>query len=185
MTANLFVRRLIVPGVCTGIFGFVAFLAVHQALIANIWAKSMSGLPFAIAAGLALAFAWHVLDRPARSWRDAVIFGMAVWAALIPVTIVGALLRTFWKPRENLEIAIVLTVAALTGLAIGAFRTRRQAITFAIVLPIVVTVMTGPIPLTNGRRGVFLFLAFLPLYGVAATLLWLTQPRLTRDEMPS
>jgi hypothetical protein len=172
-----------------GLAGILLFGALHALLIVPIWRRLVGGIPFALLA--AAAIAWVYLDlrdsgRLAPGLRDGCLYGALLWLSVLPTTLLGSILRItgFHRQSGNLELAAELITAALTGAAVGRLwgRTHRLALAWACLVTGLVLAMAGPIPVVNGRRPLFLFLGFLPLYVVAGLTLailarWLRLPR--------
>src|SRR5690349_6730334 len=84
-------RRALLEGGLLGVFGVLAFGAVHAWAIVPIWDRLAHGLPFAVAAGAAIAWAFE-------GWRGNGItsglgFGLLLWLTLAPMTGFASWLR--------------------------------------------------------------------------------------------
>ena len=157
-------------------------------MIVPIWDRLAGGLPFAFVAMIAITWTYAELRRSGRlraNLRDALIFGALLWLSILPTTTVGVIFRVtgFHRRIESVEIALGLAIAAATGALLArVFRlTRRLQIAAAVLIVVLVTTMSGPIPVSNGRRPALLLLGFLPLYLVASTSLWIVGPMFLRD----
>jgi hypothetical protein len=138
-------------------------------------------------AGVAWGYSELVLRRsaaassasPAASMLAGARFGALLWLAVAPVTLVGALLpgTGFARRYETLEV-IIAVVLALAGGAVlgdrlaGTWRARAAGALSGLLLTVA---MAGPVPIANGGRAVRIFLAVLPVCGVAGAVLGLLQ----------
>jgi hypothetical protein len=170
--------------------GLVLFGLVHALLIVPIWRRLLSGVPFALLSALFLAAAFIELRSSGRLAGRAggLLFGLAVWLSLFPVTALGAWLRVSGLRRRVpwLEMPLEVAVAFATGAAAGwwLLRRRRSVLLLGACCVAVMLAMAGPIAVTNGRRPTLLFAAFLPIYLVAGLLLGVLEPgrrRFARD----
>jgi hypothetical protein len=189
--------RIAAGGALLGVFGVLAFGTVHALLIMPIWGRLAGGLPFTIAAGTALAWAYREFSRSRpRRVTTGIAFGAIVWLSLLPMTAFALWLRrSGLRPSfGDAEIAIELILAAASGaLAVWlaaaktatgnasvtacvsagwlACRSRMGALTMAIAMPVLTAAMAGPVPAGNSVRAAALFATFLPIYLAAGAVL--------------
>jgi hypothetical protein len=171
-------KRTLATGTLLGIVGVGLFGAIHAWLIEPIWARLLGGLLFAIPAGIATTWCFVEMAKARGSrvgWRYGLFFGVVIWLALVPMTVFAAWLRVagLRGRLDGVEEVLELAISAVTGFAVGLAlgRSRRAAIAFAVGVAGLVLAMAGPIPVTNSRRALALFAAFLPLYIVTGLLL--------------
>lgn len=164
---------VLIAGVAAGVAGFVLFGIAHALLIEPIWERMLGGLPFAVLGGVALAVLVQELCGARPRYLHAMSAGGLAWAVVIPSTAFGAWLRISGMRGRlaDVEVALELAIAFAAGAFAGALiaRRARSALVAGIVAVTLVTVMAGPIPVTNSSRAVRLFLSFLPMF-VAGTL---------------
>jgi hypothetical protein len=167
-------------GAGVGLFGLIAFGTVHALLILPIWTRLLGGLPFALATGIALAWAFDEVAR-IRSWRSAaagVAFGAIIFATLAPATAFSNALRLAgfhagdW-PGTLGSIALALA----SGTCAGWMLTRDLTATSAVAVATFTLTLAsgGPIPVANGPRAAWLYITFLPICtgaGGLTALLW-------------
>lgn len=171
------VRRILVVALPLAAAGLLLFGLVHALLIVPIWRRLLGGVPFALLAALFMTLAFIDLTSTGKlpSRARGLVFGLAIWLSLFPVTAVGAWLRLSGLHRraEWLEIPLEVAVAFATGGVLGWWlvRRRRSVLLLGACCVAVMLAMAGPIAVTNGRRPTLLFLAFLPIYLVAGVLL--------------
>jgi len=160
-------------------FAGVAFFgALHAVVIVPIWNRLAGGIPQALIGAAALTFVYRRLRHTARvgaGVRGALVLACVAWLAVLPTTGLGALLR--WMGlhgrHETLELVGVLGVAAITGAVLArlARLELRDVIGCSLATAALVTSMSGPIPVANGRRPILLLVGFLPLFLASAVVL--------------
>jgi hypothetical protein len=158
--------------------GVALFGTLHAVAIVPIWNRLAGGIPQALIAAAALTFVYRRLRRAARvdaGVRGALVFGGVAWLAVLPTTALGALLRSMGLHgrHETLELVGALAVAAVSGAALArlARLELRDVAGSSLATVALVTAMSGPIPVTNGRRPILLLLGFLPLFLASAVVL--------------
>ena len=163
-------------GAGVGLFGLLAFGSVHALLILPIWTRLLGGAPFALAAGVALAWAFEELNRT-RGWRsatDGLRFGAVMYATLAPATAFDTTLRLVGANRDRILLTVIeMALAALAGGAAGwrFARTRRTALIFATAALALTFVSAGPLPLAQSARGAQLAIAIAPICMLAGAML--------------
>jgi hypothetical protein len=165
--------------------GVLLFGALHAAIIVPIWQRLLGGIPFSFLAAAALTWMYTELRRTGflrSSLAHAIAFGFLVWLSLLPATLLGAALRLTGLHRNLgvLEDVLFLGLGAMTGTLLGHFfrLPLRLQIAASVSVVILVLAMAGPIPVSNGRRPLLLFLGFLPLYVLASAALLMINRRL-------
>jgi hypothetical protein len=149
---------ILIPGILVSVFAVLAFGTVHAWLIMPIWPRLAGGLPAALLAGLALAWAF---DRVAqvRCWQSPVhglIFGVYMFAALLPATAIDAALRLNGLRLGDTTPGMVGGVAlfALAGFVTGWMlsRNRSTALVCAATALALMVVAGGPLPIVRSPR---------------------------------
>lgn len=174
----------VIAGVVAGLAGFVLFGVAHALLIEPIWDRMLGGVLFAVAGGIALSFLVQELCGIPPHYVRAAGAGALAWVVVIPSTAFGAWLRVSGMRAGlgDVEMALELAIALAAGLIAGAMIARRvrSALIVGAVAVTLVTVMAGPIPVTNSARATRLFLSFLPMF-IAGTLVVAAVRRAMRD----
>jgi hypothetical protein len=163
--AHSHVAQVLVTGAAAAGAGLVGFVAVHSLLIAPIWDRAIRGIPFALVAGLGLAWAFDAHDRDAAgsAFVAGVRFGTVMFATLVPATLFANALRLAGlHPNDWPAVAIALAIAAVSGGAAGYWLAGRVRETAAATIALTVA-MAGQISVVNSPRAAWLFAAFLPL----------------------
>lgn len=155
---------ILIPGIASSVFAVVAFGTVHAWLIVPIWSRLAGGLPMACLAGLALAWAFDRVAH-ARRWYAPVhglIFGVYMFATLMPATAVDAVLRLNGMRLADTTPGLVAGVAlfALSGLVTGwlSSHERSTALVCAGAALALMAVAGGPLPIVRSPRGAALSL---------------------------
>jgi hypothetical protein len=155
-------RTVILPGVVVGLLAVLTFGAIHAWLIVPIWSRLAGGIPFAVAAALALAWAFDATARR-RGWTTPVhglVFGVYMSSTLVPATIVDALLRQHGLRLGDTTAGMAAAVAlsAAPGWAAGWASTHRLpiALAFALAAVALLAVAGGPLPVARSSRGLAL-----------------------------
>ena len=164
---------LLFAGVATGLAGALAFATVHAILIVPIWTRMLNGVPVAIVAGIAIAWAMDetAAARGPITLAEAGRFGSALWLTLAPATIFENVLRLAARRiPESLGVAAAVCLAVLSGASVGWLLTRRRTgiIAWAVASLALTLAMGGPIPVVNAARAAWLHAAFLPMCAGAA-----------------
>jgi len=166
----------VVSGIACGLAGAALFVVVHSLLIFPIWTRFFGHLPFALAAGLALAGAFSS-GASARGWTspvDGIRFGAIVFATLTPGTVFSNALRAAglrandW-PGAAGTLALAVASGAIAGWLVA--RARGGVLAFAASTLTLTIAMGGAIPVVNGARAAWLFAGFLPICAGAGVAL--------------
>src|SRR2546428_8144266 len=122
------IGRIVLSGLAVVLVGLTAFGFAHALVIVPIWTRLLGGIPFAIGAGIALAWAFDALvqHRGSQSIASGVQFGGVMYLTLLPATALEAALR--WAGLRTLdwtEVIPAVMLALLSGAAAGWWLTRR------------------------------------------------------------
>jgi hypothetical protein len=193
-------QSTVASGLVCGLAGAALFIVIHSLLIYPIWTRFLGHLPFALAAGLALAGAFNqaaahdrrlVRTEPnttSSAFADGVRFGQITFASLAPATIFSNALRaTGFDANDWPGFAGTVALAVASGAAAGWLLTRARAgaLAFAASTLTLTIAMGGAIPVVNGRRAALLFAGFLPICLGAGTALSVARRCLTSPEPPT
>ncbi len=163
-------------GLGVALVGLTAFGLAHALIIVPIWTRLLGGVPFAVGAGLALAWAFDELarHRGSQSIASGVQFGAVMFLTLIPATALEAAMRWFGlRTLDWAEVIPAVALALLSGAAVGWCLTRRRdtSIAFAVAALALMFVSAGPLPVAQSIRGAWLSLAIAPICLVAGAAL--------------
>jgi hypothetical protein len=178
---------ILLTGAGVGLCGLLAFGTVHALLIVPIWTRLLGGAPFALAAGMALAWAFEELNRT-RGWHsplDGVRFGALMFSTLAPATAFDTALRLSGADRTATLITVVeVTMAAAAGAATGPLLARTHRSAFAVAALALMLVSAGPLPFAQSARGARLVIAIAPICMLAGATLAVLR-RLLNQRMSS
>ena len=168
--------RIVLSGLVVALVGLAAFGLAHAFIIIPIWTRLLGGVPFAIGAGIALAWAFDRLaeHRGSQSIAAGVQFGAVMFLTLIPATALQAAMRWYGlRTLEWSEVVTAVTLALLSGAAAGWLLIRRRdaAVAFAVAALALTFASAGPLPVAQSVRGAWLSLAIAPICLVAGTAL--------------
>lgn len=160
--------------------GTALFGVLHALLIGPIWLRLAGGLPRAALTGAGMAWCYtELLSRGVlrRGMAGGLLFGAAVWLALLPGILFAAFLRAVGVRSQLgwLEPPLDLLVAAATGAVIGFALTRsaRGTAAAAACMAGVLAVFNAPLAIEIDPLQRQLLLGFLPIYLAAgAVLAW-------------
>jgi hypothetical protein len=168
--------RIVLSGLAVALVGLTAFGLAHALIIIPIWTRLLGGIPFAIAAGIALAWAFDALvqHRGSQTIGSGVQFGAVMYLTLLPATALEAAMR--WAGLRTLdwtEVIPAVILALLSGFVAGWRVTRRRdaAIAFSVAALALTLVSAGPLPVAQSIRGAWLSLAIALICLVAGAAL--------------
>lgn len=171
LRSSLPLRAFLIAGIAIGLLGVVLFGAIHALIIIPIWTRLLGGIPFGLVAGLAMGWAVYELRVSLQSRARVVItlaFGVLLWATLIPMTLVGVMLRvTGMHGRDDAwEVLSELLLTVITGAGAGLLITRRWRAALALGTASLAATLTqaGPLPVMNSARAAWLFVGLTVVY---------------------
>lgn len=176
MSPDLAPRRVLLSGTVAGAASVVAFAAIHQLLISDIWYSLLPMMAAGAVCGLCVAWSYGRLFRraSAASWLMynllyvalLVLLGVASLIVYEPVATIPALIAANEPPRELIREAMSLTVAftLLSAALIGLLWGRNLLDHAAILLTCTVVVVllglnVSVLGLVHLTRGTFHLLA--------------------------
>lgn len=159
---------IILSGLSTAALAVGAFGLAHAILIVPIWTRLLGGVPFAIGAGLALAWAFDALcsARGSQSITSGVQFGAVMFLTQIPATALDTALRVSGLRRGNwLEVTAALILAGVSGGTAGWAMMRHRDVSLAVAVAAValMLVSAGPLPVAQSARALRISLAIAPI----------------------
>jgi hypothetical protein len=166
-------------GAIAGAVGATLFLAIHAILLVPIWFSLARALTTGAIAGAVIAYAFAVFDRhdvPGPSLLRGALFGVYLWLALLPPSIVELLLKlSFPAIAEPIEVPLVLAALVLpTGAVVWLYRRTARAVAAGILAMIALFILAGgPVGPEQFRRGAPLFVSLLPIFAAAGVCLTL------------
>ena len=161
----------LIAGAITGLLGVVLFGVAHAATIVPIWTRLLVGIPFSVGAGVVIGWAFYELRESTRlkaGLIGAVVFGVLLWATLIPMTLFGVIVRAtgIHGTDDTWEVVVESLLAFGAGAVAGRLISGRWRATLALgAASLALTLaQAGPIPVMNSRRAASLFAALAVVY---------------------
>jgi hypothetical protein len=169
--------RVILIGCALGLSGLGLFATLHAIVIKPVWAELARGIPFVIAIGVAVAWAYHefVKSVPKRVCSTGGLrFGALMWFSAWPATALASWMRV--KSGASLPpwVDWVAGALALAGGALALWsvtKSRRAAIAGAIAALVLLAAGGGPLPVVRGGRVLELWLGLFILETVSGVFL--------------
>jgi hypothetical protein len=158
--------------------GTAIFGVLHALLIEPIWPRLAGGLPRAMLTSVGMTWCYSELlsrGRLRRGIAGGLLFGGAIWLALLPVSLVAAILRAAGVRSQLgwLEPPLDLFVVAATGAVAGFALTRsaRGTASAAACMAGVLGVLNAPLAIELDALQRMLLLGLLPIYAAAGMVL--------------
>lgn len=182
------IRSSLIAGALAGLAAGLLFALLHAIIIVPIWSRMIVGLLFGIGAGVAAGWAYAELSVTAPVGYSPVRvgfgFGVLMFFAVVPVTLVDVALRSTGMVERHRDItdAIAVILAILGGATAGWVRTQRIRPTIAMATAALCLTMAmgGPVPVGRSVRVVEIFLAVFAASLLAGTILGALEPKLRR-----
>jgi hypothetical protein len=179
-------RSSLIAGALAGLVAGLLFAVLHAIIIVPVWSRMVGGLLFGVAAGVTAGWAYSELsgESPARhsSARRGFSFGVLLFLAVVPVTLVDVVLRATGMVERHRDVtdAIAVGLAVLGGVTVAWIRAhRRRAIIAMGAASLCLTMaMGGPVPVGRNVRVVEIFLAVFAASIFAGTVLGAVEPKL-------
>lgn len=173
-------RRIILIGCILGFVSLGLFAGLHALVVKPVWTQLAQGLPFVIAIGVSVSWAYHEFAKPVRRRTSAaggLRFGALIWLAALPATALANIVRVQTSASPSVLVyAAALTLAGAGGaLALWLVtRSRRAALAGAVAATVLLAMAGGPLPVLRGGRVVELWVSLLVLEAVGGVVLaWL------------
>lgn len=177
-------RSSLVAGAVSGLLAGLLFATLHAIIIVPIWNRMTMGLVFGIGAGTAAGWAYAEFTPHGARRRRGLTFGLLLFVAVIPVTMLDTMLRglDFTRQHRDVADAISVAIAVTGGAAIGWLRGQRwkPAVAMGAAALSLTLAMGGPIPVARSGRAAAIFLAVLVASLFGGVVLAALEPRLRR-----
>jgi hypothetical protein len=173
------VRASIAAGAVAGLGAGLVFATLHAFLIVPIWDRMMGGLFGAAVTGSVVGWAYAELYPEYPDVAASALFGSRygalLWLAVVPVSLVDAVLHAAGVPPryELVRVAVAVVLAVAAGAVWGWRRTgRKRAMAASAAATLGLTMaMGGPVPIAKNVWAFGIFLAVLPASTVAGAIL--------------
>ena len=148
--------RIITIGCALGLAGLSLFAGLHALVVKPIWSELAHGIPFVLAIGIAVAWAYHrfaqVVPKSVCS-TGGLRFGALMWLSAWPATAFANLMRIKLGGPLPAWMDVVSFGLALAGgaIVIGLVtRNRTAAVAAAIAAAVLLSAAGGPLPVLRG-----------------------------------
>jgi hypothetical protein len=174
-------RSSLLAGAVSGLLAGLLFATLHAFIIVPIWNRMMMGLAFGTVAGIAAGWAYAELEPQAASQRRGLTFGLLLFVAVVPVTIVDATLRSigFTQQHRDLADAISVALAVAGGATIAWLRAKRvrPSVAMGVAALSLTLAMGGPVPAMRNARAAEIYLAVAAAALFGGVMLAFLEPR--------
>lgn len=164
-------------GCVLGLVGLGLFATLHAIVIKPLWGELAGGIPFVIAIGVAVTWAYHEFAKavPKRVCATGGLrFGALMWLSALPATALVNVVRVRSGSAPPYWVDTVAFVLALAGGAIAlglVARARRAAVAGAVAAAVLLAAAGGPLPVLRGGRVLELWTGLLVLETLGGVLL--------------
>ena len=164
-------------GCAVGAAAMALFAGLHALVVTPVWSELAGGVPFVIAIGIAVTWAYHefVLVVPKGICATGGLrFGAMMWLSAWPATAFANVMRVQLGGSLPIWVDVGSFVLALVGgaLVIGSVtRSRRAALAGAIAAAVLLTAGAGPLPILRGGRVAELWFGLFVLETASGALL--------------
>jgi hypothetical protein len=150
--------RIVAIGCVLGLAGLGLFAGLHAIVIKPVWSDLLGGVPFVIAIGVSVTWAYHEFVKTvpkAVCSTGGMRFGALMWLSALPAIALASWMRVKVGTSLPAWVDAVAAVLALLGGALALWsvtRSRRTAIAGAIAALVLLAAGGGPLPVIRGGR---------------------------------
>lgn len=172
--------RIVVVGCLLGFAGLGLFAGLHALVVKPVWSELAMGVPFVIAIGIAVTWAYHEFVKAVPTGActtGGMRFGALIWLSALPATALATWMRARVSSSGASLPGWVDWASAALALAGGALalwsvtRSRRAAAAGAAAALVLLALMGGPLPIVRGGRVLELWFGLFVLETLAGALL--------------
>lgn len=172
--------RIILIGCMLGFVSLGLFAGLHALVVKPVWTELAKGIPFVIAIGVAVSWAFHEYAKstPQRvSVAGGLRFGALIWLSALPATALANVVRVRTGDDPSLLVYAAALALSLSGGGRALWtvtRSPRAAISGAAAATVLLAMAGGPLPVLRGGRVVELWVSLLVLEALGGVVLaWL------------
>ncbi|MBM4194580.1 MAG: hypothetical protein FJ202_09415 [Gemmatimonadetes bacterium] len=171
-TSGQTIARIFAIGAAVGLAGLGLFAGLHALVIKPIWSELAQGIPFVIAIGVSVTWAYHEYVKTvpqAVCSTGGLRFGAMIWLSALPATALASIMRARAMSADAsvgmspgasggslpawVDVASVVLALAGGALVIGVVtRSRRAAGAAAVAAGVLLAAGGGPLPILRGGR---------------------------------
>jgi hypothetical protein len=183
--------RIVLVGCAVGLAALGLFAALHALVVKPVWSELARGVPFVIAIGVSVTWAYHEFAKAAPQRVCAtggLRFGALMWLSAWPATALASWMRVQAGGSLPDWVDYAAVALSLSGGALAMWsvtRSRRAAIAGAIAATILLALGGGPLPVVRGGRVLELWLGLFILETISGAILaqlyrrWVVTPPAT------
>lgn len=176
-TSRAIVWRIVAIGCALGLAGLSLFAGLHALVVKPIWSELARGIPFVIAIGISVTWAYHrfaqVVPKSVCA-TGGLRFGALMWLSAWPATAFANLMRIKLGGALPAWMDVVSFGLALAGGAIVVglvTRNRAAAVAGAIAAGVLLTAAGGPLPVLRGGGVAELWFGLFVIEALAGAIL--------------
>ena len=149
--------RLLATGATLGVVSLAIFAGLHSLVVKPIWTQLLGGLPFVLAIGVTVTWAYDEFLAAAAGTRGAggMRFGAMMWLASLPAVAFASVMRVQLGgplPVWSEIVAGLLALGGGAGIMAAVTRSRRAAIAAGVASLALLAGGGGPLPILGGGR---------------------------------
>lgn len=179
--------QLLFAGALTGLLAVLFFGIIHAATLVPIWNRLLGGIPFCLITGLSigwLRFEMQVDGKLPKGIKKDMVFGLLIWMSLIPISLLGLLLRksAMHNTESSWEVVFESFLAFASGIICGYLITKRFRfiLAFGITSLSLALTQAGPVAFGNNTRSAWFFLALGMIYIISGFVIDLLERLIIR-----
>lgn len=169
--------RVVAIGCALGLTALALFAVLHAIIVKPVWSDLARGIPFVIAVGVVVAWAYHefavaVPDRVCAA--GGLRFGALMWLSAWPATALANVMRVRTGAALPAWFDWVALALALVGGALALWlvtRSKRAALAGAFAAAILLAAGGGPLPVIRGGKVVQLWIGLFVLETLSGAVL--------------
>jgi hypothetical protein len=171
------IGRIILIGCTLGLAALGLFATLHAIVIKPVWSQLAMGIPFVIAIGVAVTWAYHefALAAPKRVCSTGGLrFGALMWLSAWPATALASWMRVRTGGSLPDWVDWAAGALALVGGALAMWavtKSRRAAVAGAVAALVLLAAGGGPLPVIRGGRVLELWLGLFILETLSGAIL--------------
>jgi hypothetical protein len=172
--------RIVAIGCALGLAALALFAGLHAIVIKPVWGDLARGIPFVIATGVSVTWAYHEFASavPARVCSTGGLrFGALMWLSAWPATALASWMRVRnggslpdWVDYAAVALSLGGGALAMWSVTHGTNR-RRAAISGAVAATVLLAIGGGPLPVVRGGRVLELWLGLFILETISGAIL--------------
>ncbi|MDA1081661.1 MAG: hypothetical protein O2973_08275 [Gemmatimonadetes bacterium] len=169
--------RVVAIGCALGLTALALFATLHAIVVKPVWGDLVGGIPFVIAVGVIVTWAYHefAIAVPGRvTAAGGVRFGALMWLSALPATALANIMRYRTDASFPAWFDWIALALALCGGTLALWlvtKSRRAALAGALAAAILLAAGGGPLPVVRGGNVVQLWIGLLVLETMSGAVL--------------